>query len=97
MSAFLKNLLVKKLGGKCLSVLGPTRGFCLGWCSNFVGSESSQKKSVKLLQNMVSNTTQPPTPSQPHTVFNFGKGGRGGGGVKVRGAIVLKAGSTIPT
>jgi hypothetical protein len=28
--------------------------FCLGWwCSNFVGSESGQKQSVKLLQNMV--------------------------------------------
>jgi hypothetical protein len=45
--------------------------FCLGWCVNFVGSESGQKQSV-LLQNMVYNTTQlntppPPTP-QPHTV-----------------------------
>jgi hypothetical protein len=39
--------------------------FCLGWCSNFVGSESGQKQSVKLLQNMVYNTTQhPPTPLQ---------------------------------
>jgi hypothetical protein len=27
--------------------------FCLGCCSNFVGSESDQKQSVKLLQNMV--------------------------------------------
>jgi hypothetical protein len=34
--------------------------FCLGWCSNFVGSESGQKQSVKLLQNMVYNTTQHP-------------------------------------
>ncbi len=36
---------------------------CLGWCSNFVGSESGQ--SVKLLQNMVHNTTQhhPPPPT----------------------------------
>ncbi len=40
--------------------------FCLGWCSNFVGSKSGQTQSVKLLQNTVYNTTQhPPTP-QPH-------------------------------
>ncbi len=62
--------------------------FCFGWCSNFVGSESGQKQSVKRLQNMVYNTTQhpPPSPPQPHTVcivytlyVYFGKGGRGGG------------------
>jgi hypothetical protein len=29
----------------------PLLGFCLGRCSNFVGSESGQKQSVKLLQN----------------------------------------------
>jgi len=47
----------------------PLQGFCLGWKSKFVGSESGQKQSGKLLQNMISNTTQqPPTPSQPHTV-----------------------------
>jgi hypothetical protein len=41
----------------------------------FVGSESGQKQSVKLLQNMVSNTTQQPT----HCLhFDFGK--RGGVG-----------------
>jgi hypothetical protein len=58
--------------------------FCLGWCSNFVGSDSGQKQSVQLLQNMVYNTTQhPPTPPhrQPHTVcvyctFTLGRGGR---------------------
>jgi hypothetical protein len=44
--------------------------FCLGWCNNFEGSETDQKQSVKLLQNMVYNATQHPTtlPSQPHTV-----------------------------
>ncbi len=37
--------------------------FCLGWCSSFVGSESGQKQSVRILQNMVYNTTQhPPSP-----------------------------------
>ncbi len=34
-----------------------TGHFILGCCSNFVGSESGQKRSVKLLQNMVYNTT----------------------------------------
>jgi hypothetical protein len=27
--------------------------FCLEWCSNFVGSESGEKQSVKLLQNIL--------------------------------------------
>jgi hypothetical protein len=31
----------------------PLLGFCLGWSSNFVGSESGQILSVKLLRNMV--------------------------------------------
>jgi hypothetical protein len=45
-------------------------GFCFG-SSNFVGSESSQMQSVKLLQNMVSNRTQQSRPRP---------GGWGGGG-----------------
>ncbi len=56
--------------------------FCLGWCSNFVGSESGQKQSAELLQNMVSNTTQhPPPPTDSHTLsvntvsFTLGRGG----------------------
>ena len=55
--------------------------FCLGWCSNFIGSESGQKKSVKLLQNMVYNTTQYPPPPL-HCMFILGRGGgvEGGGG-----------------
>ncbi len=32
-------------------------GFCLEWSSNFIGSESGQTQSVRLLQNMVSNRT----------------------------------------
>jgi hypothetical protein len=36
----------------------PPTEICVGWCSNSVGSESGQKQCVKLLQNMVSNTTQ---------------------------------------
>jgi hypothetical protein len=57
-------------------------GFCLGWSSNFVGSESGPIYSVKLLQNMVSNMTQQSTP--PHSLptthclytlhFDTGKG-----------------------
>jgi hypothetical protein len=43
---------------------------CLGWCRNFVGSESGQKQSVKLLQNMVYTTIQHPpiSPPQSHTL-----------------------------
>jgi hypothetical protein len=58
----------------------PNIGFVLGWCSNFVGSESGQKQSVKLLHNMVSNTTNNPHPL-PATYclyilyFDFWKGG----------------------
>jgi hypothetical protein len=56
--------------------------FCLGWCSNFVGSESGQKQSVKLLQNMIYN---PPPPPYSHTLSVYIvrlllEGGRGGGG-----------------
>ncbi len=70
--------------------------FCLGWCSNFFGSESGQTQRVKLLQNMVYITTQHPhthgvpTPMgctpQPHTAclhilyVLLWEGGRGGGG-----------------
>ncbi len=54
--------------------------FCLAWCSNFVGSESGQEQSVKLLQNMVYNTNQhpPPPPPQPLTVLYVGGKGWGG-------------------
>jgi hypothetical protein len=65
--------------------------FCLGWCSSFVGSESGQKQSLKLLQNMVYNTTQHPT--TPYIQC-----GRGGGGQRERrGATVHKEKSKIPT
>jgi hypothetical protein len=45
----------------------------LGWQGNFVGSESGQNQIVKLLQNMVSNTTNtpPPPPSQTLSVFMY--------------------------
>jgi hypothetical protein len=67
--------------------------FCLGWCSNFVGSESSQKQSVKLLQNMVYNTLQLPPPPQTHTVCLLWERGRGGRGQREgRGATVPKRG-----
>jgi hypothetical protein len=42
--------------------------FLLGCRSNLVGSESGQKQSVKLLQNMVSMTTQHPPPPPSHTL-----------------------------
>jgi hypothetical protein len=44
----------------------PLLGFCLGWSSNFVSSESGQIQSVKLLQNMVSNRTPSPHTPPPH-------------------------------
>ncbi len=44
---------------------------CLGWCSNFVGSESGQKQSVKLLQNMVYSTIQHPPPSHTHCLIIY--------------------------
>ncbi len=55
----------------------PLLGYCLGWSSNFVGSESGQIQSVKHLQNMVSNRTQHPLPAT-HCLyklyFDTGKG-----------------------
>ncbi len=59
--------------------------FCLGWWSNIVGSKSGQKQTEKLLQNMVSSTTQHPPPPSPHSdtrlycTFRLGKGGVGRG------------------
>ncbi len=55
---------------------------CLGWCSNFVGSESGQKHSVKIQQKMVYNT-----------VRLLWEGGRIGGGQREgRVATVHKSG-----
>jgi hypothetical protein len=41
----------------------PLLGFCLGWSSNFVGSESGKIQSVNLQQD-----STPPTTSQLHTL-----------------------------
>ncbi len=55
--------------------------FCLGWSSNFVGSEI---QSVKLLQNMVSNrNSTPPTPSHSHALSVCTVLWHGGGGGRV--------------
>ncbi len=55
--------------------------FCLGWSSKFVGCESGQ--SVKLLQNMDSNTTQQ-LPMASHTsVYTVLWEGEGGGVAQV--------------
>jgi len=43
--------------------------FCLGRSSNFVGCESGQIQSVKLLQNMISFRTQLPPPLSVSTVL----------------------------
>jgi hypothetical protein len=56
----------------------PFLDFCLGWSSNFVGSESGQIQSGKLLENMVSRTTQHQPPLHKYTVYLFTQGrGRG--------------------
>jgi hypothetical protein len=59
----------------------PLLGFCLWWSSIFVGSESGQIQSVKLLQNMVSNRTPYPPPTH-FTVYllNPREGERGNRG-----------------
>ncbi len=86
----------------------PPLGFCLRSSSNFVGSESGQKQSIKPpAEYMVSihSSTQlnPPPPVCMYILyFFFGKGGRGGGVVEVNqregyGAIGHKAGSKILT
>ncbi len=68
----------------------PLLGFCLGWGSSFVGSESGQIQSVKLLQNfgLQHNSTPPPPPPQTGK-----EEGGGGESERVRGAIIHKAGS----
>ncbi len=84
-----------------------------GRWSNFVGSESGQKQSVKLLQNMVFNTIQHPSTSTHclyvytgHLVWEGGEGGcqREGRGATehkyssfVHGGNSSQAGSKIPT
>ncbi len=83
----LKKLPVQIDCGRCLSVWGPLhfKGF-LGWSSNFVGCESGQIKSLKLLQNIVSNRTQHPPHPPSRTLSGYivllwhTDGGRGGGG-----------------
>ncbi len=63
----------------------PLLGFCFGWCSNFVGSESGQIQSVKLLQNMVSNRIlYPPPPYTLHTDIQYTYSHREGGELNQR-------------
>ncbi len=76
---------------------------CLGFFSNFAGSESGQKQSVKLLQNMVYSTIQhTPTPPVTHTVcinstFSLGRGGGGQREGKVEGQQYTSIVSIVPT
>jgi hypothetical protein len=67
--------------------------FLFGCSSNFVGFESGQIQSVKLLQNMV-----PISPPSPHPYCSLTQGRGEGGRVNQRegrGAIVHRAGSKI--
>jgi hypothetical protein len=79
----LKKLPAKGLCCRCLSVWGsaPLLGFCLGWSSNFVGFDSGQIQSAKLLKNMASGLNTPIPPSHTHCqyilYFDTGKGGGG--------------------
>ncbi len=80
----LKKLPAKGLCCRCLSVWGPAPllGFCLGWSSNFVGFDSGQIQSAKLLKNMVSGLNTPTPPSHTlsvYTVLWHREGGRGRG------------------
>jgi hypothetical protein len=67
----------------------PLLGFCLGWSSNFVGSQSGQIQSDKLPQNMVSNRTptQHPLPPPSHKLsvqhVMYFVTEKGGGGVEL--------------
>ncbi len=110
MSSSKQNWPVKGLYGRCSSVWGPPPfRFFFWWFSNFVGSESGQIQSVKLLQKMVSGLNNPQPLPATHclyigygTVLPFDTGkGVGGGGVwtreNLRGAAAHKAGSKIPT
>jgi hypothetical protein len=73
--------------GVCLSEAPPLLGFCLGWSSNFVGSESGQiLQSVELLHNMVCNRPQHPPQPPSHTYILYFEQGKGGGGGEVNQA-----------
>jgi hypothetical protein len=70
----------------------PLLVFCLGWCSNFVGSVSGHIQSVKILQNMVSNRTPnlPPLHTvNVYTVYLFTQG-RGGPEIRLEGQHYLQ-------
>ena len=61
----------------------PLLGVCVGWSSNFVGSESGQIQSDKIMQKMFSNMTQHPHPIPAKHCLHIlyfdtgkGKGGR---------------------
>ncbi len=75
----LKKLTWKGSGRQVLICLRPPPllGFCLGCSINFVGSESCQIQSVKLLQNMVSNRT-PYHPLLSHSILIHTRKGGGG-------------------
>ncbi len=77
--------------------------FLFGVVKHFVGFESGQIQSFKLLQNMASNST--PYPLPPYTLYTHVhsilihtmEGGESWTREKVRGETVYKVGSKIPT
>ncbi len=85
-----KKLTLKRDFAACvyLSEAPSPPRFLLGWCRNFVGSESGQIHSVKLLQNMVfmvfNRTPYPPPPlhnmdTYIQYTYSHMEGGRGEG------------------
>ncbi len=66
----------------------------------YIGSEPGQNQSVKLLQNMVYNTTQPSStlpPTATHRLYIlYMEGGEGGGGVQREGIEGQQFTSIVP-
>jgi hypothetical protein len=58
----------------------PFPGFCLGWSSNFVGSESGQIQGVKPAEyGLQQDSTPPPSHTLSlYTVLCYREGGKGG-------------------
>ncbi len=91
-----RNLPVKGLCGRCLSVC-PLPGYCLGWSSNFVGSESSQIQSANFCRTWFPTGLMqhpPPPPSHSLSVYTMLWHREGGRWTreKVRGAMFTKLG-----
>jgi hypothetical protein len=98
----LKKLTCKKWTLRQVSEVPSSLRICLGWSSNFVGSESGQIQSVKLLQNGYGLQQNPIPPFLPYTLYayiQYTYTHSGGGELNQREgeSTVPKAGLYIPT